>query len=215
MQMKPPHRINHQTPPAHSHTDKSAEQEATHSLTRRPRLIGHHLRAARGLCDLTHPQPSSGPWLERYGPLQKGRVRRDSDGRLNAGRRFTKQKFCISVPAGSPLLPQSNYWWPLKQPPLIFSIASQPPPPSPQPAAVLHLSGNPAIIGFHRGSLSLHGGRPLETDLGRGGVQEGTRQESIHMKPSQRADRQQHTQTRGLDVGHRRDRRAGCWLFNC
>lgn len=45
--------------------------------------------------------------------------------------RFTKQKLWISVPAGSPPLPQSNYWWPLKQPPLIFSIASQPPPPPP------------------------------------------------------------------------------------
>lgn len=70
--------------PTHTPTSQQSRKQPVPS--RASPLIGRHLRAARGLCDLTHPQPSSGPWLERYGPLQKGRLRRDSDGRQNAER---------------------------------------------------------------------------------------------------------------------------------
>lgn len=110
-------------------------------------LTIRYLKVTRALCDLTYPtsevaldlkdaEKKTGFQLVK-GPTEYG---------WNQVEVIQKQSLCIPAPPFSPLLPQCNYFRPLERSPLIFNITPSHPPP-PQPAAVLHLSGKPSIIG--------------------------------------------------------------------
>lgn len=100
--------------------------------------------------------------------LQKTECRKNWVEEIKVG------NLCISVLSRSPLLLQCNYFWPVEQTPLIFSITSSCLLP-PQPAVVVHLSGKPAIIGCIVKSFAALCQRTDSNKLGRKGwwVEEG------------------------------------------
>lgn len=100
--------------------------------------------------------------------LQKTECRKNWVEEIKVG------NLCISVLSCSPLLLQCNYFWPVEQTPLIFSITSSCLLP-PQPAVLVHLSGKPAIIGCIVKSFAALCQRTDSNKLGRKGwwVEEG------------------------------------------
>lgn len=140
--------------------------------------------------------------------LQKTECRKNWVEEIKVG------NLCISVLSCSPLLLQCNYFWPVEQTPLIFSITSSCLLP-PQPAVLVHLSGKPAIIGCIVKSFAALCQRTDSNKLGRkgwwveegrtkterGGVEENQAEKKIITESRQWAA----AQTCALDICHHRD----------